>query len=61
MESGEDWVARLLTSRGNMRKETPPCSLENPYPGFFLGVIGDPLSLKTWVDLRWLADVDPLC
>jgi len=43
-----------------MRPENPPCSLVFPYPGFFLGVIGNPLPLKSWVDLRWLADVDLL-
>ena len=57
---GEDWVTRLLTSQANMRAEDPACSLGYPYPGFFLGVIGNPLPLKTWVDLRWLADLDSL-
>ena len=57
---GEDWVTRLLTSQANMRTEDPACSLDYPYPGFFLGIIGGHLPLKSWVDLRWLADVDPL-
>ncbi len=43
-----------------MRSEVPACSLGYPYPGFFLGVIGGHLPLKTWVDLRWLPDVDSL-
>lgn len=49
---GEDWVARLLTSQINMRTENPACSLVFPYPGFFLGVVGNPLPLKSWVDLH---------
>lgn len=57
---GDDWVARLLTSQANMRTEQPPCSLGYPYPGFFLGVLGQVLPLKTWVDLRGLPDIDPL-
>lgn len=56
----QDWIARLLTSRANMRVETPQCSLENPYPGYFLGVPGPALPLKTWVDLRWMPDLDSL-
>jgi hypothetical protein len=55
-----DWVARLLTSQANLRGENPPCSLQPPYPGFFLGLIGGPLPLKTWVDLRALPDIDLL-
>lgn len=56
--TGGDWVVRLLTSRSNMRTENPPCSYANPYPGFFLGVVGDPLTRKSWVDLRAMEDVD---
>lgn len=55
-----DWVARLLTSRANMRLEMPRCSLQYPYPGYFLGVPGMALPLKTWVDLRWMPDSDSL-
>ena len=56
----EDWVVRLLTSQVNLRPEEPPCFLQPPYPGYFLGVPGNSLQLKTWVDLRGLRDVDPL-
>jgi hypothetical protein len=29
-----------------------------PYAGFYLGVPGVPLTTKTWIDLRYLDDVD---
>lgn len=57
---GGDWVARLLTSQVNLRTEYPVCSLEHPCPSFYLGILGGPLPLKTWVDLRGLDDVDLL-
>ncbi len=53
-----DWVARLLTSRENGRPRNPPCYHGSPYPGFYLGVPGDPLDVETWVDLRYMPDVD---
>ena len=53
-----DWVARLLTSRENMRPRIPPCFHGDPYPGYFLGVPGPPLTFDTWVDLRALSDLD---
>lgn len=53
-----DWVARLLTSRQNLRPRNPPCFHGPPYPGYFLGVPGPPLDLETWVDLRGMGDVD---
>jgi hypothetical protein len=56
----DNWISRLLTSRVNARLEKPVCYLGHPYPGFFLGVPGSPLTLKTWVDLRWLGDMDPI-
>lgn len=55
---GEDWIARLLTSQANLRTEDPLCSLQHPCPGFYLGILGGPLPLKTWVDLRGLEDMD---
>jgi hypothetical protein len=58
--TGEDWIARLLTSQSNLRTEDPLCSLEYPCPSFYLGIPGGPLPLKTWVDLRGLDDVDVL-
>jgi hypothetical protein len=53
-----DLVARLLTSRPHGRPEQPPCFHGRPYSSFFLGVIGGPLSSKSWVDLRYLDDFD---
>jgi hypothetical protein len=55
---GNDIVARLLTSRAHGRPEAPPCYHGLPYAGFYLGVPGGPLTTKTWVDLRYLDDVD---
>lgn len=56
----KDIVARLLTSRSHGRPENPRCFHGAPYPGFYLGVLGGPLSAKSWVDLRPLEDIDPL-
>lgn len=53
-----DVVARLLTSRAHGRPEQPPCYHGDPYPGFYLGVLGPPLGAKSWVDLRGLEDFD---
>lgn len=53
-----DFVARLLTSRAHGRPEQPRCYHGNPYPGFYLGVPGNPLTAKTWLDLRHLDDLD---
>lgn len=57
--NGDDIVARLLTSRAHGRPETPPCYHGLPYGGYFLGVPGEPLTGKTWVDLRPFDDLDP--
>lgn len=56
---GNDLVARLLTSRPHARPEAPKCFHGHPYPGFFLGVLGEPLIAKSWVDMRYLGDLDP--
>lgn len=53
-----DLVARLLTSRQHGRPETPACFHGHPYSSFYLGVLGDPLSAKSWLDLRYLDDFD---
>ena len=54
-----DVVARLLTSRyANLRPEDPPCFHGDPYPGFYLGVLGGPLGAKSWLDLRPMDDLD---
>lgn len=54
-----DLVVRLLTSRyAGMRPEVPPCFHGDPYPGFFLGMLGGELGAKSWLDLRPLDDLD---
>jgi hypothetical protein len=54
-----DVVARLLTSRyDQLRPKTPPCHHGNPYPGYYLGVLGGELNRETWVDLRQLDDLE---
>jgi hypothetical protein len=55
-----DLVARLLTSRPHARPEKPACFHGRPYSSFYLGVLGGPLSAKSWVDLRYLDDFDEL-
>jgi len=58
---GGDWVVRLLTSRhADKRPQQPPCYHDDPYPGFYLGVL-DPtngLGKQSWLDLRGLDDAD---
>jgi hypothetical protein len=56
--SSGDLVARLLTSRTHGRPEQPPCFHGRPYSSFYLGVLGGPLSSKSWVDLRYQDDFD---
>lgn len=55
---GGNVVHRLLTSRRNSRPYHPPCFHDDPYPGFYLGVLGDPLTQESWLDLRELEDLD---
>ncbi len=55
---GGDIVARLLTSRATGRPTHPPCFHGAPYPGYFLGVLGKPLTANSWVDLRGFDDLD---
>lgn len=55
---GQDIVHRTLTSRRNGRPEEPPCYHGDPYPGYYLGVPGNPLTRPTWVDLRATDDYD---
>lgn len=56
----EDVVARLLTGEPHGRPEHPACYHGAPCGGYFLGVPGDPLTRKTWIDLRCLDDFDPM-
>lgn len=53
---GRDLVTGLLTSKA--RPESPACYHGDPYPGFFMGVLGQGLNLKSWLDLRALVDLD---
>jgi hypothetical protein len=55
---GRDVIYRLLTSEPHGRPERPPCYHGDPYPGYFLGVPGAPLTRPTWVDLRAADDYD---
>ncbi len=57
--AGDDVIARLLTSQPHGRPETPPCYHGLPYGGYFIGILGPPLTRKSWVDLRHLDDLDP--
>ncbi len=56
--SADDLIYRLLTSRPHGRPEQPPCYHGDPYPGFYLGVLGGALGAKTWLDLRQQDDYD---
>jgi hypothetical protein len=55
---GGDLVMKLLTSRPHGRPESPPCYHGHPYPGFYLGLLGAPLTVRSWLDLRGLPDFD---
>ncbi|WP_321951936.1 hypothetical protein [Paraburkholderia bannensis] len=55
-----DLVHRVLTSRGNGRSRNPACHHGDPYPAYFLGVIGGPLHKDSWLDLRSANDYDSL-
>lgn len=57
VSKGGDVVARLLTSRHAAQRPTsPPCFHGDPWPGFFLGVLGGNLVSSSWLDLRPLED-----
>lgn len=56
--TADNLVYRLLTSRAHGRPEQPPCYHGNPYPSFFLGIIGGALGAKSWLDLRQQDDYD---
>lgn len=55
---GDDLVVRLLTSRQHGRPKEPPCFHGDPYPAFYMGVVGGPLQKESWLDLRRLEDFD---
>lgn len=56
-ESG-DIVARLLTSQSYGRSKDPRCHHGDPYPSYYLGVLGNKLGTESWLDLRHLEDFD---
>ncbi len=58
--NSDNVVYRLLASRAHARPENPPCYHGDPYPGFFLGLLGASLSAKSWLDLRRQDDYDYL-
>lgn len=53
-----DLIFRLLTSRQYGRPKAPPCYHDDPYPGFYLGRLGGPLTSDSWLDLRAQDDYD---
>lgn len=55
-----DIVFRLLTSRQHGRPKVPPCYHGDPYPGLYLGHLGDSLTADSWLDLRRQDDYDRL-
>jgi hypothetical protein len=55
---GSDVVYRLLTSRAHGRPRSPPCWHGDPYPGFYLGRLGGPLSADSWLSLQQADDFD---
>lgn len=55
---GGDVIYRLLTSRAHGRPKSPPCYHGDPYPGYFLGILGAPLVKDSWLDLSHANDYD---
>lgn len=55
---GQDIIYRLLTSEQHGRPQAPPCYHGDPYPSYYLGIPGNPLTRPTWVDLRAADDYD---
>lgn len=51
-----DIVLRLLTSKP--RPHDPRCNHGPPYPSYFLGILGGPLTRESAVDLRGCDDLD---
>lgn len=49
---------RLLTSKQAGRPITPTCYHGDPYPSFYLGVLGSPLTKESWIDLREADELD---
>ena len=55
---GGDIVFRLLTSQSLGRPQEPRCHHGDPYPSFYLGVLGGVLGKESWLDLRGSEDYD---
>ena len=55
---GGDVIYRLLTSRAHGRPKKPRCFHGDPYPGFYLGVLGGPLTADSWLSLHPTDDYD---
>ena len=55
-----DVVHRNLTKQGKGRGDNPRCHHGAPFDGFYLGVLGGPLTLPTWLDLGDWDDLDDL-
>lgn len=55
---GNDLIFSLLTSRQHGRPTDPRCFHGHPYPGFYLGTLGNPLSRDSWLDLRGLHEAE---
>lgn len=55
-----DVTFRVLTSQPKGRGETPRCFHGDPFAGFFLGILGAPLSKPSWLDLDDTDDMDEL-
>jgi hypothetical protein len=53
-----DVVHRLLTSKPKGRPEDSHCYHGNPFCGFYMGVIGGPLTRPSWLDLDDRDDLD---
>jgi hypothetical protein len=55
---GGDVIYRLLTSRVHGRPKNPRCFHGDPYPGFYLGHLGGPLTADSWLNLQQTKDYD---
>lgn len=55
---GDNLIFSLLTSQQHGRPTDPRCYHGNPYSGFYLGTLGNPLSRDSWLDLRRLHEAE---
>lgn len=49
-EASADPLTAVLTSQRYERPVNPPCHLEVPRAGYYVGVLGGPLQTQSWVD-----------